>query len=182
MKVISRAEVSMLVGVLVVVGSLFGSVFFAFSNNRVRDMVDSDLKAVEDAVLAFYEEYRQLPTLYGEYFDFQYGIDGDVSNHEVMNALMALDAAGNMNHEVNKKQIVYIEIPKAGRGLSGLNDEGVFVDPWGNEYHLVLDTDGNEACALEDTPYPRAVGKRVAIWSKGPDGKLFTWDDMRSWK
>ena len=35
---------------------------------------------------------------------------------------------------------------------------------------------------MEDTPYNRAVGKRIAIWSKGPDGRLFTWDDMKSWQ
>jgi len=182
MKAITRAEVSMAIGVVVVVGSLIGSIYYGLANRRVQSMVESDLEAVEAAVLAFYEEYRVLPTMYPDYFDFRYGLEGDVKNNEIMNALQALDAAGNIEHAVNSRQIVYIRIPKAGKKQSGLNQDGIFVDPWGEEYQIVLDTDGNEVCAMEDTPYNRAVGKRIAIWSKGPDGKLFTWDDMKSWQ
>ena len=66
--------------------------------------------------------------------------------------------------------------------LSGLNAEGEFVDPWGNDYQVVLDTDGNNVSAMENTPYPPAIGKSVAIWSKGPDGQLYSFDDILGWE
>ena len=115
MKAITRAEVSMAIGEVVVVGSLNGSIYYGLANRRVQSMVESDLEAVEAAVLAFYEEYRVLPTMYPDYFDFRYGLEGDVKNNEIMNALQALDAAGNIEHAVNSRQIVYIRIPKAAK-------------------------------------------------------------------
>ena len=182
MKLFSRAEVAMVSGVLVVVGSIIGSITYSLTNNRVRSMVNSDFEAIENAMLAFNAEYNQLPTNFSDYYDFQYGLEGDLSNNDVMNALQAIDGPGNVEHALNTKEIVYIKIPRASLRQSGLDRDGIFVDPWGSEYRIMVDTDGNEVCAMEDMPYDSAVGKRVAIWSIGPDKKRFTWDDLRSWK
>ncbi|MFT5495943.1 MAG: hypothetical protein ACI9TH_001340 [Kiritimatiellia bacterium] len=179
---ISRPEISMMLGILIAISSIVGSAAYAVYLKRIDDMLRSDFAAFEAACLAFKKDYGQLPTLYGDYFDFQYGLPQDVNNVEIMNALMSKDGAGNEGYSLNTNKTVYIQVPVAGLLLSGMNKTGEFVDPWGGDYQVVLDTDGNNVCAMEGTSYPPAIGKQVAIWSKGPDGKLYSFDDILGWE
>ncbi len=64
---------------------------------------------------------------------------------------------------------------------SGTTIEGLF-DPWGKPYIIELDTQnaghlhftlGNKTIELK--------GRRVAVYSAGPDGKLGTSDDVTTW-
>ena len=179
---VSRPEFAIVLGVLLMICSIIGSVAYALYLERIERMIRSDFSAFEEACLAFKKEYGQLPTLYGDYFDFHYGLPQDVSNVEIMNALISRDGSGNEGYSLNTNKTVFIEVPPSGLMLSGLNGDGEFVDPWGNDYQVVLDTDGNNVCAMENTPYPPAIGKVVAIWSKGPDGQLYSFDDVLGWE
>ncbi len=128
---VSRPESAIVLGILLAIFSIIGSVAYALYLKRIESMIRSDFSALEEACLAFKKEYGQLPTLYGDYFDFQYGLPQDVSNLEIMNALISRDGSGNESYSLNTNKTVFIEVPPSGLMLSGLNMEGEFVDHWG---------------------------------------------------
>jgi hypothetical protein len=61
--------------------------------------------------------------------------------------------------------------------------EGCIFDPWGHEYGIVIDTNGDERLDLagiyDDFTGSSAPRKRVGVFSLGTDGKLGTNGDRR---
>jgi hypothetical protein len=129
----------------------------------------------------FHSEYGIWPSLYsGEYGDYRYG--RSLSNALVINVLRGVAGPGNPQHAVNPRQIGFIEVAPAERGLSGLDSGGNFIDPWGVQYQIVLDTDLDESCDIEYSIYGYRQGQGAAIWSCGYDGISDTADDILSWE
>ncbi len=176
-----RQEVSIILGILVICLSLVVSSLCAIHRRSVRVMVEADIQKLLRAGREFYSVYGVWPTTHGnEYGDFRYG--GEVSNAEVLNVLRAVDAVGNMDHSVNPKRIHFSEFEFAGDGYSGLNAEGVLVDPWGYAYQIVMDTDLDGSCEIRNSVYGRRSGKGIVVWSMGADGVSGTRDDILSWE
>ncbi len=110
-----------------------------------------------------------------------------VDNGELFNVLRAIDTGLNATHKYNKRQQKYIEQPKANdtknprEGFCDGKDfdtkvTGWLMDPWGTEYAIVLDADGDEELNL-DTFYTDLSDKKDVIrmsavaFSLGKDGK-----------
>ena len=71
--------------------------------------------------------------------------------------------------------VIYADSP--GGGSFGV------VDPWGNPYHIRMDTDFNGSVADPRSPSLPPVSERVIVWSAGADRDLATWEDnIKSWK
>ena len=153
---------------------------------RVLDNRDAavvaDLKIIRQAVIAFRSHYDRHPTRMEVEYDFRYGLKGDLSNNEVMNALRAIDGPGNEKNAVNPEKKLFIEVRDAAPRVSGINARNEFVDPWGQPYQIVLDLDNNNLCDLAMTVHRSAKGRRVAVWSYGPDRKGNTPDDLLGWQ
>ena len=69
---------------------------------------------------------------------------------------------------MNKRKVVFLE----GK------EEGVFTDPWGNDYDVYLDGDGDgklnvDIEGLSGKPWR----KDIIIRSPGPDGDINTFED-----
>jgi prepilin-type N-terminal cleavage/methylation domain-containing protein len=87
----------------------------------------------------------------------------------------------NVNHGLNPKRQVYLSAKTVGRNqANGIDDLGVFRDPWGRPYLIILDLDYDNRCL---SPFPAAqadaTGSRlrfipspVLVWSAGPDGNF----------
>jgi len=67
------------------------------------------------------------------------------------------------------------------RGSYGLDADGNFLDPWGNQYQVVLDGDGDGFCSVRVRGRICSVETGAVVWSCGPDGVSGTGDDIRSW-
>jgi len=147
-----------------------------------KEAVMADLKIIRQAVIAFRSQNDGYPTRMDVEYDFRYGLAEDLSNNEVFNALRAVDGPGNEGHVVNPKKQVFIDVALAERGRSGLNARNEFVDPWGEPYQIVLDLDNNNLCDLALTIHRSAKGRRVAVWSYGPDRRGNTEDDLLGWQ
>ena len=68
-----------------------------------------------------------------------------------------------------------------GQNLEG-KEEGVFTDPWGNDYYVLLDGDGDGKLNPTDDDKPTGLDgtswrKSILIWSAGPDGDPATVED-----
>ena len=123
-------------------------------------------------------------------------------NAEVMAILMDITnitvTTVNQNHQKNPKQVKYLNAKLSGdpgtgsQPLGGVDNAGIYRDPWGNPYVITMDLNYNDFC--EDTFYCLqnvsgggiygliqqgangsdhwAVRGKVMVWSAGPDGKI----------
>ncbi len=177
---LSKAEKLMGGGVLLIVLSIVIPIWVGVEINRRQAMTRADLEMIVSASERFFVEYGYWPSPHmGTPNDMRYG--RETGNDLVMNALRAVDGPGNEGHRVNPNRIEYVRLPGHGRGRSGLNDAGEFLDPWGSPYQIVLDTDMNNTCTMAHTIYPNQVGVGVVAWSFGPDRRSDTPQDILSW-
>lgn len=167
-------------GLLLIVFSIVVPVGLALEANRRQAEAQSDIEMLVTASERFFVEYGYWPSPHmGTPGDMRYG--RAAGNDLVMNALRAVDGPGNEGHRLNPNRIEFMRVSRSGRGRSGLNEAGEFLDPWGSPYQIVLDTDMNNICTLAHSIYPNQVGVGVVVWSYGPDRQSDTAQDILSW-
>lgn len=139
--------------IMILIGLLMPALSAARYSAR-KGSARSEVKQIETAWKAFYDDYRELPS----------GV-----NEMDQNALEILARGAGLN----TCDVVYIEFG------SDEIAEG-FVDPWGvNTYKVALDTTGaNQVTAGAHG----TLFRTVAVWSFGRDGEDGTDDDITSWK
>ena len=105
------------------------------------------------------------------------------NNSEVMSIITAQqfpDFTGaslvNANNSLNPKRNVYLNVKSvSNRQPGGVDDLGVYRDPWGHPYIIILDLDYDNR-VLSPFPTgtarsPRFLPESVLVMSLGPDGK-----------
>ena len=143
----------------------------------------TEIKAIETAVKAYMNEYSRFPHMVAS-ADYDYGYDsgGDQANNSyLMNVLRSIADVGNQNGTNNPRKIIFLETSAAS--ITTVNPVGCFVDPWGKQYKITVDTDFNNGCippaasAIENV-----TNRNVIVWSAGADLQVNTADDVKSWK
>ena len=176
------AEWLIVAGVITVIASVVGSVLAMSSRQARMAMVRADFDMVLEASNRFFAEYEHWPTAFlNDYGDTWYGTELR-SNAEVINVLRAVSGPGNQGHRVNPNRIVYVDMADYAPGFSGLNGRGAFLDPWGTQYQIVIDTDVNGNCTVERSVHGFVEDEPVLVWTCGPDGRTDTQDDIVSWR
>lgn len=178
---ISRPEQAILAGVTLVIVSAVLPTIWAVRIQRREAAVRADLRALVEAARRFSEEYGMWPTARncGD-ADCRFG--REIPNREVMNVLRAIDGPGNGKNEVNPHRLVFIEIQPQREGGAGVDAHGDFLDPWSTPYQIVLDSNLNGFCHVENSIYGEGVGEGLIAWSCGPDRLSDTPDDITSWE
>lgn len=188
-----------------------------------------ELQGIVTAVTAYEADYSHFPISSNEQAvvgtnDFTTGMMSSFgtapaysydNNSNVVAILMDLeyfpngDATVNLHHVKNVKQVAYLTAkisgydPKSGGSpLPGVDNTGIYRDPWGNPYVISMDTSYDNQCSdllyslqavsqsspgstagfngLANTTDPGGAGNhflyhgRVMAWSAGPDGKIDT--------
>ena len=163
-------------------------------------------------------------------FDFTYGTAGaggygvvtnspggnvavyNVNNSELMAVLMDMTAfrdgstTVNANHARNPKKIAFLDAKQVDGPRPGLDEHGVYRDPWGQPYFITIDGDGDgkvydgfyrnrsvsqqnlqkgydgvfNAIDINGNGNHFAISKKVAVWSFGPDGKAALLNDSNT--
>lgn len=96
------------------------------------------------------------------------------NNSELMAILCDLERfrdgepTSNVNHARNPNKIAFLEAKQVNGARPGIDEHGVFRDPWGNPYIITIDVNGDGSC---EDPLYRKVKGQVLAWSFGPDGK-----------
>lgn len=117
-----------------------------------QDKAQGELNMLEMAVVSFSHDYRRMPIE-----------EREVGGTNVVRVLIAEDPERNPNN------IVYLELETSAR-------DGIFLDPWGTQYRIHLDHDGDGEIVIAGTTNAFAVGTQSA----GPDGVFETKDDQYS--
>lgn len=172
----ARAELLMLCGVLVIAFSIFIPAYFHARHGAELDVVRRDFTRIVLAMDHFFNEYNTWPSaLMGTARDVRYGQAR--GNREIMNVLRAEEPAGKRGPELNPNHIVFLELDDG----APLSPEGDYLDPWGSQYQVVVDTDSDENCYVANSVYGLQRGQDLLVWSCGPDRKTDTADDLLAW-
>lgn len=133
---------------------------------------------IQVAVTNYYTEYNRLPSPSG---NSDTNIT-TISNPNVVATLLGDNVSIGSISNSNPKRIVFME-PKYARNVGasgestfvgGLVEDGggpQIVDPWGNGYRIVLDTNYDN---LIDNPFgdnPPRLRNRALVWSNGIPGR-----------
>ncbi len=138
--------------------------------------------ALESAVNNFVVEYGTMPKA-GE-VDAVVKTDTDM---EFLKALLGSESSGPMMR--NPRSIRFLSAREGKEKKNGLiysqngdDIEGLY-DPWGGPYHVVLDLNNDAIVTVPQSTGGSTTlkGRRVAVWSDGPDRKPGTNDDVTSW-
>lgn len=144
-------------------------------------MAYHDVRTIHAAILRYFREYGSWPTATDPIRgDAHYG--GRTPNAEVIRILRAMPAGSGMVEDLNPQRIVFLEVKPYRRGLSGVDTNGSFLDPWGTPYQIALDADFDDSVAIAPNSPIRLSGVGCAVRSFGPDRKPDTRDDLTSWR
>ena len=129
--------------------------------------------ALESAVNNFYTEYGSMP---------QNGKSDATVTTDVDSAI--LEELLGLNTTLNTRGVKFLSV-KEGKdrkngliyGTGGGSVLGLY-DPWGGGYKIRMDLDYDEKLDVNGEVLD---GRRVAVWSDGPDRKPGTKDDVRTW-
>jgi len=178
---ISWPEILFVLSLFLITASVIVPVWLD-SQQRLRSVQSySDIRLLIEASSSFNREYRLWPVHDAPARgDARYG--DRIANAGVMRILMAIDGPGNPGHRNNPNQIDFLELASADSTTLRLNDLGEVIDPWGNPYQMVFDSNYDNICTIANSIHGSVMGEGVAIWSKGADRKSDTSDDLLSWK
>jgi prepilin-type N-terminal cleavage/methylation domain-containing protein len=113
-----------------------------------------EMAGLELAIKSYHNDYSRWPVpknsvknVVGE--DFTYDSNKAYGNEALMQILMAEAGDNNAGHERNPKKNKYIDPKDSGEtnDLPGFSTTGRYHDPFGNEYKISLDLNGDGVCA-----------------------------------
>jgi general secretion pathway protein G len=173
-------ELLVVIAIIVVLAAVgFGA--GAMAMNRARVVTSkASASAIETAVNAFYTEYGALPDV-GDRVKTNKG-----EGTKLLEILLGLEGdTGKVQNPRNNKFLNVKETKTNSKGIryssSGRSVEGLW-DDWGNPFVIELDTQYEERMRFNHGGKQVTLnGRRVAIYSAGPDKKEGTEDDIKSW-
>jgi len=143
----------------------------------------AEVKSLETAFKQYYAEYGRFPFDSGTAGDKVYGKVsgyGNADNANIVRVLRSVDGVGNAAHINNPRRIVFLEVNE--RSLDSDN----FVDPWGWQYIIGIDTDfDNTVNFTGGAGVDKVVARNVAVFSFGANqqvGLAHTNGYLTSWK
>lgn len=113
-----------------------------------------EMKSIETAVKAYMNKYGQLPAEFSSIVDFD--LSDEISDFVSEGIISILTKADDMDSEYNQAQMVFLE--PQGSGI-----DGEFLDPWGYQYRIALDTDYDGEIEIID----EVVRRKVVLASVG---------------
>lgn len=176
-----------LVELLVVIGviGLLSAILLPITNAAIRSArkatAQRQINDLAGAIKRYFAEYNKMPILTGN------GKAGDLAvstNSAVLFGLLANSdkfADEAALKQGNPRGIIFLSLDRAGE--ESLEKNGVYADPWGNPYVILLDTDFDDRILqkLAPTMTAKDIRAKVAVYSPGADGTEGTKDDIKTW-
>ena len=172
-------ELLVTIGIIAILAAILLPAIRGAFMKAEKSTAQTEIRSIENAVKAFYNEYSKYPTDAAGTMVEHYGKLGGKQNSDLMNILRAVDATPNTAHVCNPRKIVFLDINVNTN--SALAPVGCALDPWDNQYEITVDIDFDNICKSKSSDGD-VVSKGVVVWSYGPDGKEKTSDDLCSWK
>jgi hypothetical protein len=134
----------------------------------------TDIAHITAALKSYYADYSKFPKVEPRIKPDVEGGDAEVYLKDLIPMLTAQNSGPNKDHRFNPRQIRYMDIAE------GRLTNGQMLDPWGQEYSVMLNFDGDEVLMVGN----QRVNSVVAVWSCGPDGacQMGGGDDPVGWR
>jgi len=167
---------------ITIIAVLAGLSFPAISgalNAAKKAQARTDVVALVNAIHAYNAEYGMFPMEnVKQGYDTLYGDKGGIySSADIVNILTARDRGVNQNHQYNPNEKVFLDVRKVkdpANPRDGVDEEGRFYDPWGNEYLISIDGDYDgqlDWYGFNHTDKAN-LNLKVAVISMGKDGTI----------
>jgi len=178
---VSRPEILLILSIVLGVLSLLVPALLDLRIRRDTRTAYRDIRLLIAAAQGFNREYRLWPVV-------EPPVKGDARfgwrepNARVIRVLGAVAGDGNEGHRGNPAQVDFLAEGGEGMARLRLSPTGEALDPWGQPYQMVFDSNYDSVCTVDNNPIGPVVGAGVIIWSYGPDKRPDTDDDVRSWR
>ena len=117
--------------IAILAGLLFPAIGRALETAK-RNKAGAEARSISVAITQFYSDYNYLPMPLNAQGGDGNQILSDGGSREVIQTLIAEPAGANSNHQLNPRRTVYLQMENA-------TSSGEALDPWGVQYHMVLD-------------------------------------------
>ncbi len=185
-------ELLTVIAIIVILAGLLLPAISAARRYAKIGQAKNDIKNIQTAIRAYYNEYGKLPVqdkeqggapcegggigdgYYGEGGGGTNGVAG-IYQYEIIDILRDIQDAINTNDVYNLRRIVFLQIPNRANALVNSGTlQGTFLDPWGNPYFIKLDNDYNNIVHYygpgRDCPDTVGYTTLALIISYGPNG------------
>jgi prepilin-type N-terminal cleavage/methylation domain-containing protein len=154
--------------IAILAGLLFPAINRALETAK-RNQAAADVRAIAAAINMFYNDYGYLPiplSDQGTVADRDDANDGatltPAESRRIIQVLTAVPQGHNAGHELNPRRKVYLSGPN-------FNEDGEFLDPWGRQYIIKLDTNFDGVVEFNGVNHRT----RVIVASGGRDNQMF---------
>ena len=197
-----------LLTVITIIAILMGLLFPAITivkDQAKKSEAKTTCTGIVNAVKAYNTEYGKYPVLdkaTGTPADLWFGETGAVANNSALFATLRGKAPATGSADYNPRRIVFFEGKDASNPAapkSGFATTGVFYDPWGTQYNVIMDADYDNQITKAPysdfkttTTYPQtgciafSFGKDGILGSSNTGGNYKsgsnTSDDIISWQ
>jgi len=176
-------EMLTVIGIIGILASMLFPVVTRVMKTVKETQAKTEMKGIEMALKSYFNEYGRYPTNLSTGGDVSYGaISGATfTNGVLLNVLRSTNGPGNEAFASNPRKLSFLEVN--AKSLQGT----CYIDPWGQQYEIVVDADYDNICTLPaGSPVSSVAGRNVVIWSKGADKQtgtsVTTKDDLKSWE
>lgn len=175
-------ELLVVIAIIAILASISVPTIGRAMQSARRSQAATEVRMLETAWRAYYNEYNQWPTgLMG--YDTGPNIEANTTGIEAGANVVRLLRGENIN-DLNPRERRFMEFPERS-----IDDQMNFVDPWDNPYKYMLDFNYDNRVQVEFTGnmFSTNLYRNVAVWSRGPQSdhsnvdtristKILSWD------
>jgi len=159
-------ELLVVISIIVVLMGLLFPVAGSVMRSAKKTQAKNDALQIASAIKGYYTEYGRFPI-------DSASNDETMTDSEDLGYLYKILLASPKNdddvQEYNPRLIVFLDAKDAKNGRGGIDDDYVFLDPWGQPYQIVIDANYDNEIPSLPSPFSidRPLRDTVAVFSPG---------------
>lgn len=172
-------ELLMAIGIIVILAAISIPTALSAIKKAETAKAQAEMTALVTALKNYESTYGFLPFHFRKSSNTSPATDGEVQPGDYTDFIKVLQGENLeiKGRKMNPRKLAFLEIQG--------NTKGVYEDPWGNDYTVVIDGDGDGKIVLElddwkyyqlkvekDSDNKYALYQSILIISKGPDGEM----------
>lgn len=176
-------ELLMAIGIIVILAAISIPTALSAIKKAETAKAQAEMTALVTALKNYESTYGFLPFHFNKPSESSSAIDGEIQPGDYSDFIKVLQGENLeiKRRKMNPRKLVFLEIQG--------NTKGVYEDPWGNDYTVVIDGDGDGKIIQElngegegwkyyrlkvekDSDNKYALHQSILIISKGPDGEM----------
>lgn len=172
-------ELLMAIGIIVILAAISIPTALSAIKKAETAKAQAEMTALVTALKNYESTYGFLPFHFKKSSNTSPATDGEVQPGDYTDFIKVLQGENLeiKGKKMNPRKIAFLEVQG--------NEKGVYEDPWGEDYTVVIDGDGDGKIVLElddwkyyqlkvekDSDNKYALYQSILIISKGPDGEM----------